>query len=304
MDGEIPQLREKKWFKHPSDEGFEMSTTQGHYPHAIKARTNSLFSDLMPKQSALLATGIFSFAALSNLLLFTNAAKAETYDALCGDSGCTISVDGRGISGPGGFIPSELVSKWSVGTDSGYHGGKGVAGGLGGATAGALAGGVLLGPIGLLGGLIGGAMAGSGAGKEFEGYFTVVGYNKEGEKISNSFRFINKKPANRLRSALPAVTGLSMGEERTAQELEVAYTNYIQGKPASTDGLPARLGVGATPVAKTLKTTPTPLVQVRTAGLTWVAYLEQRNLTAWAEANPAVAEQLRQKLIAKGEIKA
>ena len=60
-------------------------------------------------------------------------------------------MDGRGISGPGGFIPSELVSKWTVGTDSSYHGGKGVAGGLGGATAGAIGGGLLLGPIGLLG---------------------------------------------------------------------------------------------------------------------------------------------------------
>ena len=213
-------------------------------------------------------------------------------------------MDGRGISGPGGFIPSELVSKWTVGTDSSYHGGKGVAGGLGGATAGAIGGGLLLGPIGLLGGLIGGAMAGSGAGKEFEGYFTVVGYNKTGEKISNSFRFINKKPANRLRSALPAITGLSMGEERTAQELEVAYANYIQGKPASTDGLPARLGVGATPVAKTIKANPSPVIPVSTGGLTWEAYLEQRNLVAWAEANPDMAEQLRQKLIAKGEISA
>ena len=213
-------------------------------------------------------------------------------------------MDGRGISGPGGFIPSELVSKWTVGTDSSYHGGKGVAGGLGGATAGAIGGGLLLGPIGLLGGLIGGAMAGSGAGKEFEGYFTVVGYNKEGEKISNSFRFINKKPANRLRSALPAITGLSMGEERTAQELEVAYANYIQGKPASTDGLPARLGVGATPVAKTIKANPSPVIPVSTGGLTWEAYLEQRNLVAWAEVNPEMAEQLRQKLIAKGEVKA
>ena len=113
-------------------------------------------------------------AGISNLTLMTTAAQAETYDALCGDSGCSINVDGRGISGPGGLIPSELVSKWTVGTDSGFHGGKGVAGGLGGATAGAVGGALLLGPIGLLGGLIGGAMAGSGAGKEFEGYFTVV----------------------------------------------------------------------------------------------------------------------------------
>ena len=260
----------------------------------------------MYRYKALLTASSIAVAGISLLALMTTVAQAETYDALCGDSGCSISVDGRGISGPGGFIPSELVSKWTVGTDSGYHGGKGVAGGLGGATAGAIGGGLLLGPIGLLGGLIGGAMAGSGAGKEFEGYFTVVGYNKEGEKISNSFRFINKKPANRLRSALPAVTGLSMGEERTAQELEVAYANFIQGKPASSDGLPARLGVGATPVARTptIKTTPSPVVQGSTGELAWDAYLEQRNLVAWADANPEMAEQLRQKLIAKGEIKA
>ena len=260
----------------------------------------------MYRYKALLTASSIAVAGISHLALMTTVAQAETYDALCGDSGCSISVDGRGISGPGGFIPSELVSKWTVGTDSGYHGGKGVAGGLGGATAGAIGGGLLLGPIGLLGGLIGGAMAGSGAGKEFEGYFTVVGYNKEGEKISNSFRFINKKPANRLRSALPAVTGLSMGEERTAQELEVAYANFIQGKPASSDGLPTRLGVGATPVARTptIKTTPSPVLQGSTGELAWDAYLEQRNLVAWAEANPEMAEQLRQKLIAKGEIKA
>ena len=260
----------------------------------------------MYRYKALLTASSIAVAGISHLALMTTVAQAETYDALCGDSGCSISVDGRGISGPGGFIPSELVSKWTVGTDSGYHGGKGVAGWLGGATAGAIGGGLLLGPIGLLGGLIGGAMAGSGAGKEFEGYFTVVGYNKEGEKISNSFRFINKKPANRLRSALPAVTGLSMGEERTAQELEVAYANFIQGKPASSDGLPARLGVGATPVAKTptIKATPSPVLQGSTGELAWDAYLEQRNLVAWAEANPEMAEQLRQKLIAKGEIKA
>ena len=226
----------------------------------------------------------------------TRAAQAETYDALCGDSGCSINVDGRGISGPGGFIPSELVSKWTVGTDSGFHGGKGVAGGLGGATAGA----------------VGGAMAGSGAGKEFEGYFTVVGYDKEGEKISNSFRFINKKPANRLRTALPAVTGLSMGEERTAEELEVAYAAYSQGRASSTDGLPARLGMSgelaSATAAQTRRKTPATLLKAQkpsqrsNGAKTWEVYLNERNLVAWAEANPEVADQLRQKLVAKGQI--
>ena len=259
----------------------------------------------MSRFKAATLASAFTLATISNLSFLVSSAQAETYDALCGDSGCTISVDGRGISGPGGFIPSELVSKWTVGSDSGYHGGKGVAGGLGGATAGAIGGGLLLGPIGLLGGLIGGAIAGSGAGKEFEGYFTVVGYNKDGEKISNSFRFINKKPASRLRSALPAVTGLSMGEERTAAELEVAYANYIQGKPSSSDGLPARLGMGNSNDSQVAATTRPQLSRPAAAGLlTWETYLEQRNLVAWAEANPEMAEQLRLKLIAKGEISA
>ena len=155
-------------------------------------------------------------------------------------------------------------------------------------------------------------MAGSGAGKEFEGYFTVVGYNKVGEKISNSFRFINKKPANRLRTALPAVTGLSMGEERTAEELEVAYAAYSQGKATSTDGLPARLGmngavVSATPTKTARKTTAPSFTAQKPSSRsngakTWEAYLNERNLVAWAEANPEVAAQLRQKLVAKGQI--
>ena len=266
----------------------------------------------MHRFKALLMASSIAVAGISNLTLMTTPVQAETYNALCGDSGCSISVDGRGISGPGGFIPSELVSKWTVGTDSGYHGGKGVAGGLGGATAGAVGGALLLGPIGLLGGLIGGAMAGSGAGKEFEGYFTVVGYNKKGEKISNSFRFINKKPANRLRTALPAVTGLSMGEERTADELEVAYAAYSQGKATSTDGLPTRLGMNgavasATPMKPATKTTA-PSFTAQNASKrsnetpTWEAYLNDRKLVAWAEANPEVADQLRQKLVAKGQI--
>ncbi|WP_028952319.1 hypothetical protein [Synechococcus sp. CC9616] len=259
----------------------------------------------MSRFNAVTIASTFTLATISNLTFVVSTAQAETYDALCGDSGCSISVDARGVSGPGGFIPSELVSKWTVGTDSGYHGGKGVAGGLGGATAGAVGGALLLGPIGLLGGLIGGAVAGSGAGKEFDGYFTVVGYNKDGEKISNSFRFINKKPANRLRTALPAVTGLSMGEERTAEELEVAYADYIQGKPSSSDGLPARLGVGNTNGREVAATTRPQQPKPAAGGLlSWDGYLEQRNLIAWAEANPEMAEQLRQKLIAKGEISA
>ena len=103
-----------------------------------------------------------------------------------------------------------------------------------------------------------------------------------------------------------------MGEERTAEELEVAYAAYSQGKASSTDGLPARLGMSsavasATP-AQTARKTPASLLKAqktsqRTNGAkTWETYLKERNLVAWAEANPEVADQLRQKLVAKGQI--
>ena len=114
------------------------------------------------------------------------------------DMECQISVSGKGVGSPAGFTPSDLISQWSVGKASDYDSGKGVAGGLGGAFAGALGGGLLLSPIGLLGGLIGGGIAGSDAGKEFEGYFTIVGYNRKGEKVAHNFFFINRKPVKRL----------------------------------------------------------------------------------------------------------
>ena len=103
-----------------------------------------------------------------------------------------------------------------------------------------------------------------------------------------------------------------MGEERTAQELEVAYAAYNQGKVNSTDGLPARLGMSgavasATP-NQTARKTPASLLKAQKSSQrsngakTWETYLEERNLVAWAEANPEVADQLRQKLVAKGQI--
>ena len=243
--------------------------------------------------------------SMIGLVIFSPiSAVAATYDALCGGSDCQINVSGRGIGGPEGFIPNELISKWSVGQSTGYNGGKGVAGGLGGATAGAVAGAVLLGPIGLLGGLIGGGLAGSGAGKEFEGYFTVAGYNKKGKKIAHSFYFINPKPARRLRTSLPSITGLGMGEERTTNELETAYANIqsnkniaanLSTKPKDrvsealskeipmTNSLPTRLGQSVE--AKTLL-----------APNCWETHLSSNpTLKTWAMANPNLAETQRVK---------
>ena len=142
---------------------------------------------------------------------------------------------------PCGLYTHRPIPQWNAGKASDYDAGKGVAGGLGGATAGAVGEAISLGPIGLLGGLIGGAIAGSDAGKEFEGYFTIVGYNKKGEKIAHNFFFINRKPVNRLLSELPLVTGLALGEEQDLNDIEAAFSG--ESKRANTkQDLPSRLG--------------------------------------------------------------
>ena len=57
-----------------------------------------------------------------------------------------------------------------------------------------------------------------------------------------------------------------------------------------------------------MKETPATLLEAQkpsqrsNGAKTWESYLEERNLVAWAEANPEVADQLRQKLVAKGQI--
>ena len=218
------------------------------------------------------------FAATSLLLLGAGTALAGTYDALCGDMECQISVSGKGVSSPAGFTPTDLISQWNVGKASDYDAGKGVAGGLGGATAGAVGGAILLGPIGLLGGLIGGAIAGSDAGKEFEGYFTIVGYNKKGEKIAHNFFFINRKPVKRLLSELPLVTGLALGEERDLVDIEAAFSGESKGANTKQD-LPSRLGQAKSAANK---------------NKCWGDYLNSNPaMSVWASNNPTLAEKQR-----------
>lgn len=184
-----------------------------------------------------------SIATLCLMLAASSSAMAGTYDALCGDIECQIDISARGISSPSGFTPSGLVAQWAVGSASDFNSGKAVAGGLGGATAGLVGGAILLGPIGALAGLIGGGFAGAGSGKEFEGYFVVVGYNQKGQKISHSFYFINEKPVKRLLSELPLITGLAQREVREIGEIEEAFASGNM-QIRSNDGLPSQLGGG------------------------------------------------------------
>ena len=239
-------------------------------------------------------------------------ASASTYQALCGQTPCTISLDAAGLSSPAGFLPTARIAQWFTGGQEGYNAGSGTAGALGGATAGAIGGALLLGPIGLLGGLIGGGLAGSKAGNTADLFFNVVGYDQSGRKTTVSFRFINPKPANQLRMELPMFTGLAMGQTRSLDDLRAALsgssTSTSTALPEQLVGSPTLPASGrptarprantSTPGGSALPdslTTPAPIPN-STAEEAWQTYLEQRQLVEWARSNPRLAEQLRQQM--------
>ncbi|QNI71992.1 hypothetical protein [Cyanobium sp. NS01] len=242
--------------------------------------------------------------ALAALMVWQVPALSSSYDALCGATPCTISLDAKGLSSPAGFLPINRIAQWFTGGQEDYNVGSGTAGALGGATAGALGGALLLGPIGLLGGLIGGGIAGSKAGKTADLFFNVVGYDEAGQKVTVSFRFVNPKPANQLKLELPMFTGLAMGQTRSLEALRQALDD-----PSANTGLPDRLPTGgalaptAAPAKKPLPDSLEPSAPPISPGAAragaeaeWEAYLRARGLENWAEANPVLADQLRDRM--------
>lgn len=165
---------------------------------------------------------------------------ASNYDALCDGSKCTVSLDASGISSSGGSIPINRIAKWFTGGEESYSAAAGTAGGLGGALLGGVAGAVVLGPIGLLGGLIGGGIAGSKAGRSADLYFTVIGYNQEGNKTTISFNFVNPKPARKLSTELSMFSGLGAGQMRSIEAIQAA----VRSNGTTSQELPDRLTTG------------------------------------------------------------
>ena len=230
-------------------------------------------------------------------------ANAAVYDALCAGVNCKIVLDARGISGPGGFIPSHRIAQWYTGGGEENNGAASVAGGAAGAAAGVVAGAVatcwtiILCPIGLIGGGVAGGMGGAKAGKSADFYFTVIGYTQNGNKVTQSFNFLNKKPAGRMMQELPSVAGLGMGEMRSIEEIKAgdlraatAGTGKTQ-LPSSIGEMPAKTNASATlpdsldPVSKEVSTEPKNC---------WSKFLEKPGMKKWAEANPSMAEKQKE----------
>ncbi|QPN70005.1 hypothetical protein [Synechococcus sp. CBW1108] len=155
----------------------------------------------------------------------------------------------------------------------------------------------------MIGGLIGGGIASSKAGRTADLFFNVVGYDQSGKKTTLSFRFVNPKPANRLKMELPMFTGLAMGQSRSIEELRTAVA--VGSQAGSTAPLPETLGPSSAPqqtkagipLPESLKPEGPELVLVgSTREDQWQAYLKQRGLEQWARNNPQLAQQLKQRL--------
>ena len=156
------------------------------------------------------------FVCLS--LTSASIANAGEYDALCNDVDCQITITEKGLSAPKSFIAKEKISQWYTGGDE-YNLALGAAGGAAGGTAGlAVATAVcftgVFCPVALAVGVFGGGKTGAKLGKGKNVFFTVMGEKDDGSNFVQSFRFINKKTAKKLKKELIQLTNLQMGQFR------------------------------------------------------------------------------------------
>ncbi len=160
----------------------------------------------------------FFFFVLIASFLSPIAAIADTYDALCSENNCEITINEFGLSAPKGFIAKDKINQWYTGGDE-YNLALGTAGGAAGGTAGlavataACMTGVFC-PVALAIGVFGGGKTGSKLGKGKNVFFTVMGQKDDGSNYVQSFRFINKRTAKKLKEELIQLTNLQMGQFR------------------------------------------------------------------------------------------
>ena len=118
------------------------------------------------------------FVALTAGLLSPTAAIADTYDALCNDNNCQITINESGLAGPQGLIAKEKITQWYRGGDE-YNLASGATGGAAGGTVGLAVGtaacmtGVFC-PVALAVGVFGGGKTGARLGKGKNVFFTVM----------------------------------------------------------------------------------------------------------------------------------
>ena len=130
---------------------------------------------------------------------------------------------------------------------------------------------------------------------------SISGYDENGKKANISFQFINDKPAKRIASQLPSITGLGINQSRTLEEI-VAYEQGRRpetelGRVASQPSGLNNTGIGG-PSMPTAQIRPQQklgkvgeLAQASQPENCWSAYLNTNpGMKVWAEANPSLAE--------------
>ena len=156
------------------------------------------------------------FVALTAGLLSPTAAIADTYDALCNNKDCQITINESGLEGPQGFIDKEKITQWhsyklALGTAGGI---KGETASLAAATAACLTG--VFCPVAVAVGVAGPNKVGSILGKGNNYFFTVMGQKEDGSNYVQSFRFLNKRTAKKHQKELIKFTGLQMGQVKSS----------------------------------------------------------------------------------------
>ena len=129
----------------------------------------------------------FYSLVLTGALSAPTVSFADTYDALCRDNECEITINEYGLSGPNGFIRKDKISQWYSGGDE-YNLALGAAGGtvgLAAETAACFTG--VLCPVALAAGVFGGGKLGSKLGKGKNFFFTVMGHKDDGSIVVQSF---------------------------------------------------------------------------------------------------------------------
>ena len=148
------------------------------------------------------------------------AAIADTYDALCSENDCEITINEFGLSGPQGFIAKDKINQWYTGGDE-YNLALGTASGAARGTAGlavataACMTGVFC-PVALAVGVFGGGKTGARLGNGKNVFFTVRGQQDDGSNYVQSFRFLNKRTAKKLQKDVIKFTGLQMGQVKSS----------------------------------------------------------------------------------------
>jgi hypothetical protein len=202
--------------------------------------------------------------------LAASPASAGTYEALCGTAECTITLSPQAITTPYGIIPTTRVANWGgTGTSS-----QDLV--LGAAAT------YVLGPVGLIGFLA----------KTHDYNYLITGYDQLGNRTSVQIKFQNNTPAKRFVQEMVEITGLGMGQVRTATDIKA-----LERRVAS-HGISAIKLSGPTLDQEYAneKGNSSAINVFESVSECWSVYITGRpDIELWASANPKQAEEVRSK---------